>query len=150
MRNPVRSLAVTFAIVCVAASSFGQEGATSPDRELQQLVAKYIGLYTKPTLADWKKLFHPSLTVANPNRDGSIMIRNLDEFYDAQEKRFATGRRISERLENVSTSTGNHIGRITADFIFSDESVERRGKLGLHAIRDNEGWKIVAIIFSYD
>lgn len=150
MRKSVRYLAVAFAIVCVAASSFGQENATLPDRDLHKLVADYIELYAKPTLADWKKLFHPSLTVANSNRDGSITIRNLDEFYDAQERRFASGRRISERLENVSTSTGNRIGRINADFIFSDEGVAKRGKLGLHAIKDNDGWKIVAIIFSYD
>ncbi|HLM82457.1 MAG TPA: hypothetical protein VK302_17770 [Terriglobales bacterium] len=150
MRNAARSLALTLAAVCIAASSFGQETATLPDPDLQELVANYIRLYTKPTLTDWKKLFHPSLIVANPNRDGSITIRNLDEFYNAQEERFATGRRISEHLENVSTSTGNRIGRINADFIFSEEGVAKRGKLGLHAIRDKEGWKIVAIIFSYD
>lgn len=150
MRNAARSVGLTLAIVCIAASSFGQETATLPDPDLQKLVANYIGLYTKSTLTDWKKLFHPSLTVANPNRDGSITIRNLAEFYNAQEERFASGRRIRERLENVSISTGNRIGRINADFIFSDEGVARRGKLGLHAIRDKEGWKIVAIIFSYD
>ncbi|HMK24376.1 MAG TPA: hypothetical protein VK466_18740 [Terriglobales bacterium] len=150
MRNAACCLGLTFAIVCIASSSFGQATATSPDPDLQKLVANYIGLYTKPTLTDWRKLFHPSLTVVNPNRDGSIAIRSLAEFYSAQEQRFASGRRINERLENVSISTGNRIGRINADFIFSDEGVSRRGKLGLHAIRDKEGWKIVAIIFSYD
>jgi len=150
MRNAAHSLALTLTIVCIAASSFGQETATLPDPDLQTLVANYIGLYTKSTLSEWKKLFHPSLTVANPNRDGSITIRNLAEFYNAQEERFATGRRISERLEHVSASSGNHIGCINADFIFSDEGTAQRGKLGLHAIKDKEGWKIIAIIFSYD
>jgi hypothetical protein len=150
MRNATRSLTLTLAIVCITASSFGQETTALSDPDLQKLVANYVGLYTKPTLTDWKKLFHPSLIVVNPNRDGSITIRNLAEFYNVQEQRFASGRRISERLENVSTSTGNRIGRINADFIFSDEGVTRRGKLGLQAIRDKEGWKIVAIIFSYD
>jgi hypothetical protein len=150
MRNATRSLALTLAIVCITTSSFGQETKTLRDPGIEKLVANYIGLYTKPTLTAWKKLFDPSLTVANPNTDGSITIRNLTEFYNAQEERFASGRRISERLENVSISTGNRIGRINADFVFSDEGVAKRGKLGLHAIRDKDGWKIVAIIFSYD
>jgi len=150
MTNVDSSLTLILAIVCVAVSSFSQETAASHDPDVQQLVANYVGLYAKPTLTEWKKLFHPSLTVANPNKDGSITIRSLAEFYNAQEKRFASGRRISERLENVSTCTGNRISRINADFIFSEEGVTRRGKLGLHAIQDKEGWKIIAIIFSYD
>jgi hypothetical protein len=39
---------------------------------------------------------------------------------------------------------------VTTDFIFVDEGKESRGKLGLHLARGNDGWKIVAVLFSYD
>lgn len=150
VRKPAFFFFIALTVMFVVTSSLAQENTRVPDRDLRKLVADYISLYARSTLPDWKKLFHPALTVANPNKNGSVEIRNLDEFYDAQERRFASGRRISERLENVSISTGNRIGRINADFIFSDDGTVSHGKLGLHAIRDERGWRIVAIIFSYD
>lgn len=117
---------------------------------VEQLVADYIGLYTGPTLERWRTLFHPAVIVAYPDDDGTIRTRTLDEFVTRQKDYFATGRRISERLENVRIDMGRRIARVSADFIFVDEGEERPGKLGLHLAEGNDGWKIVAVLFAYD
>ena len=117
---------------------------------VDRLVADYIGLYAGPTIDRWRTLFHPSVVVAFPDDDGSIRTRTLDEFVIRQKNYFATGRRISERLENVRIDMGRRIARVSADFIFIDEGEERPGKLGLHLAEGKEGWKIVAVLFAYD
>lgn len=117
---------------------------------VNRVVADYIGLYAGPTLDQWRKLFHPSVIVAFPAEDGSITTRNLDEFVTRQKNYFATGRKISERLENVRIDLGRRIARVTADFIFNDEGEERPGRLGLHLAEGQDGWKIVAVLFAYD
>ena len=62
----------------------------------------------------------------------------------------ATGRRLSERLENIRVDTGRRIARVSADFVFVDEGAERPGKLGLHLAEGKDGWRIVAVLFAYD
>jgi hypothetical protein len=125
--------------------------SSTPDRAaVDRLVADYIGLYTGPTLEQWRTLFHPAVVVAFPDDDGSIRTRTLDEFVARQENYFATGRKISERLEDVRIDMGRRIARVSADFIFLDEGEERRGKLGLHLAEGREGWRIVAVLFAYD
>jgi SnoaL-like protein len=125
--------------------------STDPARHfVDQLVADYIGLYAAPTLGQWRTLFHPAVVVAFPDDDGSIRTRTLDEFVTRQQNYFATGRRISERLENVRVDMGRRIARVSADFIFMDEGEERPGKLGLHLAEGKDGWKIVAVLFSYN
>ena len=113
-------------------------------------MADYIGLYAGPTIDRWRTLFHPAVVVAFPDDDGSIRTRTLDEFVIRQKNYFATGRQISERLENVRIDMGRRIARVSADFIFLDEGNERPGKLGLHLAEGQDGWKIVAVLFSYD
>ena len=122
----------------------------APPAAVERLVADYIGLYAGPTIDRWKTLFHPAVVVAFPDQDGSIRVRNLEEFVTRQKNYFATGRRISERLENVRIDMGRRIARVSADFIFIDEKEERPGRLGLHLAEDRDGWKIVAVLFSYD
>ena len=117
---------------------------------VDQVVADYIGLYAGPTLDRWRTLFDPAVVVAFPGDDGSITTRTLDEFVERQRNYFATGRRISERLENVRVDMGRRIARVSADFIFVDEGEERPGKLGLHLAEGRDGWKIVAVLFAYD
>lgn len=117
---------------------------------VDQLVADYIGLYTGPTLDRWQTLFHPATVVASPDDDGTIRTRTLDEFVARQKNHFATGRKISERLENVRIDMGWRMARVSADFVFLDEGEERPGKLGLHLAEGKDGWKIVAVLFSYD
>jgi SnoaL-like protein len=129
-----------------AASDLSDPGRAAVD----QLVADYIGLYTAPTLDRWRTLFHPAVVVAFPDDDGSIRTRTLDEFVTRQQNYFATGRHISERLENVRVDMGRRIARVSADFIFMDEGEERPGKLGLHLAEGKDGWQIVAVLFSYN
>jgi len=117
---------------------------------VDRVVADYIGLYAGPTLDRWQTLFHPAVVVAFPADDGSIMTRTLGEFVERQRNYFATGRQISERLENLRVDMGRRIARVSADFIFIDEGEERAGKLGLHLAEGQDGWKIVAVLFAYD
>jgi len=125
--------------------------STDPAQQaVDRLVADYIGLYAAPTLDRWRTLFHPAVVVAFPDDDGSIRTRTLDEFVTRQQNYFATGRKISERLENVRVDLGRRIARVSADFVFMDEGEERPGKLGLHLAEGKDGWKIVAVLFSYN
>ncbi|HEX9427323.1 MAG TPA: nuclear transport factor 2 family protein [Candidatus Polarisedimenticolia bacterium] len=136
----------------VAAAPAAKPPASAPDDRaaVDKLVADYIGLYTRGTIDRWKELFHPALTVVSPGDDGSIRVRNLDTFFKAQKDRFETGRPVSERLENIRIEPGFRIARVSAEFIFTDDGVSSRGTLGLHLARANDGWKIVAILFSYN
>ena len=142
--------AAAFVLVFLCVPSAAVASADPARGAVDQLVTDYIGLYAAPTLDRWKKLFHPAVVVAFPDDDGSIRTRTLDEFVTRQQNYFATGRRISERLENVRVDMGRRIARVSADFIFIDEGEERPGKLGLHLAEGQDGWKIVAVLFSYD
>ena len=129
----------------VVGTSFAQ---TAPGPE--QTVQDYIGLYNAQSIARWKQLFHPQLTVASPAEGGSVRIRNLEQFYGAQERGFKEDPAMHEVLENVQIASGRRIARVTADYVFTSEGKSSRGKLGLHLVRGKGGWKIVAVIFSYD
>ena len=129
-----------------AAGQAADEARAAVDR----VVEDYVGLYASSTLDRWKALFHPSLTVASPNPDGTILVRDLDRFVGAQTSYLATERAIVERLEKVRVEMGRRIARVSADFILVEEGAEHRGKLGLHLVEGREGWRIVAIVFAYD
>jgi putative lumazine-binding protein len=151
------TLALAAAVAATGAPARGSEGSTpGPDAgsderaAIERLVTDYIRLYTRSTLDRWRELFHPALTVVSPGDDGAIRVRTLDPFFKAQKDRFETGRPVSERLENVRVDPGWRIARVSADFVFTDEGRSRRGTLGLHLARANDGWKIVAILFSYN
>lgn len=139
--------------VVMAALAVGVQGlvtAAPPRPALEKIVADYVGLYARPSLDRWRTLFHPSLVVAYPMEDGTIRARGLDEFWKAQKDYFETGRKISERLENVRIDEGWRMARVSADFVFVDEGQESRGKLGLHLVETKDGWKITSVVFSYD
>jgi len=144
----MRRIAI-FLLLFVALPVAAQNSAESK-AALEKTVRDYIGLYRTESLAEWKKLFHPQLTVVFPSEKGSVVVRNLEQFYKAQADYLPTRKLVSERLENVRIEEGRRIARVTADFVFVDESVESRGRLGLHLVEGSEGWKIVAVIFSYD
>jgi hypothetical protein len=139
---------VLLGVLCLAGAPAA--GAGAERAAVDRLVSDYIGLYAGPTLERWRELFHPALVVAFPAEDGAITTRGLDEFVERQRNYFATGRRISERLENVRVDMGRRIARVSADFVFVDEGEERPGKLGLHLAEGRDGWKIVAVLFAYD
>lgn len=140
------NILVLATILAGAPTARADDGRAAVDR----VITNYIGLYAGPTLDRWRTLFHPAVVVAFPADDGSITTRGLDEFVERQRNYFATGRKISEHLENVQVDMGRRIARVTADFVFVDEGEERPGKLGLHLAEDRDGWKIVAVLFSYD
>jgi hypothetical protein len=79
---------------CVAA-------APAPDDPIDRVLHDYIALYTKDTLDAWRGLFHPGFVAAFTNDDGSTTARTLDEFLARQRNYFATGRPISEELDDV-------------------------------------------------
>lgn len=140
---------------CGATAGAANQDAAAPpggDRRaaLEGVLRDYIGLYAGPTLDRWKGLFHPRFQAAHPNDDGTVAVRGLEEFYERQRNYFATGRSISERLENVSIQEGRRIARVTADFVFLDEGESRRGRLGLHLVDGKDGWRIVGLLFAYD
>ena len=145
-------IALVHAAPAFPATASPAEGpSTDPARAaVERVVADYIGLYAGPTIDRWRTLFHPAVVVAFPDEDGSIRTRTLDEFVTRQKNYFATGRRISERLENVRVDMGRRIARVSADFIFIDQGEERPGKLGLHLAEGKDGWRIVAVLFAYD
>ena len=140
------NILVLATVLAGAPTAHADDGRAAVDR----VITNYIGLYAGPTLDRWRTLFHPAVVVAFPADDGSITTRGLDEFVERQRNYFFTGRKISERLENVQVDMGRRIARVTADFVFVDEGEERPGKLGLHLAEDRDGWKIVAVLFSYD
>jgi Putative lumazine-binding len=145
-----RRITLLFAFLALA---FGQAAHASPEADraaVDRVVADYIGLYSGPTLEPWSRLFHPAVVVAFPGDDGAIVTRTRDEFVLRQKNYFATGRKISERLENLRVDMGRRIARVSADFVFVDEGEERPGKLGLHLVEGKDGWKIVAVLFAYD
>ena len=117
---------------------------------MEKLLRDYISLYRKESLAQWKELFHPSVTIIFPADDGTITVRNLAQFFVRQQDFFAQRKSVSERLENVQIAEGRRMSRVLANFVFVSDGAEKRGKLGLHLLEGNEGWKIVGLVFSYD
>jgi hypothetical protein len=146
--NEISRTLIVFALTALAGVPAAQ--AEPAQAAVERVVSDYIGLYAGPTLDRWKTLFHPAVVVAFPAEDGAITTRSLDEFFERQRDYFATGRKISERLENVRVDLGRRIARVSADFIFVDEGEELPGKLGLHLVEGSGGWKIVAVLFAYD
>ena len=72
--------------------------------DLERVVADYVGLYRRDTLAEWKKLFLPHFTVASTREDGTVGERTLEEFYEAQRGYLESGRAIEEVLEKSETA----------------------------------------------
>lgn len=146
----IRTMAFLSVLFLFASFVIADENSAQSKEALQKVIKDYIGLYRADSLDQWKLLFHPSVTVVFPADDGSVNVRNLEEFFQRQKNFFATHKSVSERLENMQVFEGRRIARVTADFIFIDEGVEKPGKLGLHLVEGAEGWKIVAILFSYN
>lgn len=124
--------------------------AADPEAALRQVVADYVGLYRRDALPDWKKLFLPSFSVASTNADGSVRLRNLEEFYTAQEKYLGTGRAIREVLENVVVERRGRLASVWADFVLTEEGATSRGRLCLLLVEERGAWRIQALIFGYD
>jgi hypothetical protein len=121
-----------------------------PDANLRRVVDDYVGLYRKEALPRWRALFAPSFSAASANADGSLRLRGLAEFYDAQERYLASGRAIGEVLENVAIERRGRLASVWADFVLSDEGERSRGKLVLLLIEEKGDWTIHSLMFAYD
>lgn len=126
------------------------DGGEPREPGVRRLIESYVGLYRADRLAEWKRLLHEKLSVADPGPDGAVRFRGLEEFFGRQQGFFATGRRIGERLEAVRVEEGRRIARVSGEFVFVDEGEERRGRLGLHLAEEKGEWRVVAILFAYD
>lgn len=122
----------------------------APESALQKVVEDYVGLYRHETLPEWRKLFLPSFSVASAGADGGIRLRNLDEFYTAQEGYLKSGRAIREVLENVRVERHGRLASVWADFVLSDEGETSRGKLCLLLVAQQGAWRIQSLVFAYD
>jgi hypothetical protein len=146
MENGMKAIALVLLLACLPAAA--QEATVA--RTLEDTVRDYVELYRADTLAQWKQLFHPRLIVVFPDEGGSVVVRDLEQFYAAQASYLPTRKQVSERLENVRIDRGRRMARVSADFVFVDEGAESRGKLGLHVVEGADRWQIVGIVFSYD
>ena len=119
------------------------------DPDLTALLDDYIGLYARETLPRWRSLFLPGFVAASTNEDGSVTIRSLDEFYDRQQRSFATGTPISEALENTHVERTDDLACVRSDFVWTDGETMRRGRLMLLLIAERGKLRIQALTFSY-
>jgi ketosteroid isomerase-like protein len=144
-------VAATLAVLLLSAYGLAQaQPAKRPASTVERVVADYTGLYNAKDLEEWRKLFHPDLLFSSAEADGNISIRNLKQFYNAQKKAFDAGTKMSERLQNIAIESGNRIAQVAADFIFISNGKPSRGQIGLHLVQGKEGWKITAIVYSYN
>lgn len=137
-------------LALLALSPTGAGAQQQPDSGLVRLVQDYTGLYTRGTFASWSRLFDSSFTSLSTNADGTVTLRTLEEFLDAQQRGFATARDMREELENVRIEQHGRLASVWADFVFFYEGRARRGRLVLLAAQDNSGWKFHSLMFSYN
>jgi hypothetical protein len=116
---------------------------------IRKVVDDYVGLYRKDTLPEWRTLFLPSFTSTSTNKDGTVTVRTLDEFYDSQARGFARARDMSETLEDVVIAQSGRLATAWADFVFHQDGTSRRGRLVLTLVETETRWRIASLMFSY-
>jgi hypothetical protein len=119
------------------------------DPALAAFLDDYIDLYTRDTLGRWRELFLPEFVASSTNHDGSVTTWGLDAFFERQRSSFATGKPISEVLENVATERIGRLVQVRSGFVWTDGEVRRRGKLMLQLIERHGELRIQALTFSY-
>ena len=152
MRNPwgwlqsaVAALLLVVAPGAGLAITAGPEGGDPIDR----LLHDYIGLYTRDTLDQWRTLFHPGFVAAFTNADGTTTSRTLDQFLERQRKYFATGRQISEVLEDVKVERQGPLAVVRAGFVLHDGPAVKKGGLMMLLIRQRDRFLIQSLVFTY-
>ncbi len=123
--------------------------APPADDPVDRLLRDYIGLYTKDTLDAWRTLFHPAFVAAFTNDDGTTTSRTLDEFVARQRNYFASGRSISEELEDVKVERQGPLAVVRAGFILHDGPTAKKGRLMMLLIRDRDRFLIQSLVFTY-
>lgn len=119
------------------------------DTQIAALLDDYIGLFTKDELARWFELFLPGATVTSANADGSVTTWNSDEFFERQRATFATGVPIREVLENTQAERTGRLAAVRSDFVWTNGTLTRRGRLMLLLIEEKGRLLIQALTFSY-
>lgn len=120
------------------------------DAALRQVVADYVGLYTRDTLDRWRGLFLPTFTSTHTRPDGTVRVRTLDEFFKSQKEYLGTGRAIKEELEDLRIDRRGKLASAWARFVLTEEGEKSEGTLVLLLVADRGEWKIQALMFSYD
>lgn len=144
------SIVMLAALVAALIGSVQARAADPADDDLARVVADYTGLYTRDRLSEWRKLFLPGFVAGSTRPDGSVLQRNLDEFYEAQRKYLDTGRAIQETLENVRVERKGPLASVWADFVLVEEGERSRGKLVLTLIQAEGRFRIHSLLFAYD
>lgn len=119
------------------------------DGDISRLLTDYIGLYKHDSLERWRDLLLPGFIATSTNDDGSVTTRNREEFYARQRALFATGRPVSEVLENTRVIRTGNLASVSSDFVWTDGETSRRGRLMLLLILDRGAFRIQALTFSY-
>lgn len=119
------------------------------DPDVRALLEDYIGLYTRDALPRWRDLFLSGFIATSTNDDGAVTTRSLDEFYDRQRTSFATGKPISEVLENTRIERAGDLASVRSDFVWTDGEATRRGRLMLLLVAERGKLRIQALTFSY-
>jgi hypothetical protein len=119
------------------------------DPALAELLRDYIDLYRGDALDRWRELFLSQFVALSTNSDGSVTAFTLDEFVARQRKSFATGKPISEVLENVATERAGRLAHVRSDFVWTDGEVRRRGTLMLLVVERHGELKIQSLAFNY-
>ena len=133
----------------IVSEAAGAAVGESADAELAALLVDYIALYTGPSLARWRELFLPSFVATATNDDGTVSAWNLDTFYERQRNAFATGKPIRETLENTQVDCTGALASVRSEFVWTDGTITRRGRLMLLVIRERGRFRIQALTFSY-
>jgi hypothetical protein len=119
------------------------------ENDVRALLADYIGLYRRETLPRWRELFLPQFVATTRGSDGTLTTWGLDAFYERQRTSFETGRPITEVLENTSIDCAANFACVRSDFVWSDGTVSRRGKLMLLLVSAQGRAYVQALAFSY-
>lgn len=138
-------------VVIVLAVAWLVAPATAADGtdEVRKVVDDYVGLYRKDTLPAWRALFLPTFTSISASADGTVTVRTLDQFYEAQARGFARATHMSETLEHVAIERSGRLATAWADFVFHQDGTSRRGRLVLTLVETEGAWRIAGLMFSY-
>ena len=125
-----------------------------PETELMpysvnELLENFIGLYARDTLPRWRGLFMPGFTAAATNEDGAVTTWTLDEFYERQRQLFASGKPVSEILQNAETHRNGDLACVRSDYVWTDGEAKRPGRLMMLIIAERGELKIQSLTFSY-
>ena len=118
-------------------------------RSVDEVIDAFLRLYTKDNLARWRELFLPSFIAVATNPDGTLTSYTLEEFYARQRSLFASGKPVSEIMTNTETRISGPLASVRSDYVWTDGSVHRPGRLMMLLVEERGRFRIQALAFSY-